>query len=358
VNGRFGRLAPVIAALAAGALLAIWAPPLLGAQSEPALRARSATLAEAEKAALLQLYAAESARARAEAELVAVEARSTALADEEQTARKLTEIARRSLAASHELVAATLKALYVEGEADPIAVILGATSLDEVVAGIESLGRAAARNRQLARHAQQQAARLAILSRQLADRRLELDAAVTQARAATARMQRAVTDRAATVAAARAEAGVNERRLRELERRANAAHEASSEINAAPTATTSAENEPSQPAVAEALPESEPVEAPASVLPGPGETTTLVVDAVAYHLPGNTASGIPVGPGVIAVDPSVIPLGTRVFVPGYGPAVAADTGSAIRGNIIDLWMPSTPQAAAWGRRTVTITIYG
>ena len=85
---------------------------------------------------------------------------------------------------------------------------------------------------------------------------------------------------------------------------------------------------------------------------------TLVVDAVAYHLPGHTASGLPVGVGVIAVDPTVIPLGTRVFVPGYGPAVAADVGSAIKGNIIDLWMPTTAQALAWGRRTVTITVYG
>ena len=57
--------------------------------------------------------------------------------------------------------------------------------------------------------------------------------------------------------------------------------------------------------------------------------------------PGSTASGLPVGSGVIAVDPSVIPLGTRVFVPGYGPAVAADVGTAVKGNIIDLWMPST-----------------
>jgi 3D (Asp-Asp-Asp) domain-containing protein len=81
------------------------------------------------------------------------------------------------------------------------------------------------------------------------------------------------------------------------------------------------------------------------------------VDAVAYHLKGRTASGLPVGVGVIAVDPTVIPLGTRVFVPGYGSAVAADVGSAIKGAIIDLWMPSTAQALAWGRRTVTITIY-
>ena len=83
-----------------------------------------------------------------------------------------------------------------------------------------------------------------------------------------------------------------------------------------------------------------------------------MVDAVAYHLPGRTASGLPVGVGVIAVDPRVIPLGTRVLVPGYGAAVAADVGSAIKGAIIDLWMPSTAAARAWGRRTVTITVYG
>ena len=69
-------------------------------------------------------------------------------------------------------------------------------------------------------------------------------------------------------------------------------------------------------------------------------------------------AGCPAGIGVMAVDPSVIPLGTRVFVPGYGPAVAADVGSAVKGLMIDLWMPTTARARAWGRRTVTITVYG
>lgn len=83
----------------------------------------------------------------------------------------------------------------------------------------------------------------------------------------------------------------------------------------------------------------------------------LRVDAVAYHLPGKTASGLPVRKGVVAVDPVLIPLGTRMFVPGYGRAVAADVGTAIKGRIIDLWMPSDEQARAWGRKTVVITIY-
>lgn len=52
-----------------------------------------------------------------------------------------------------------------------------------------------------------------------------------------------------------------------------------------------------------------------------------------------TATGLPQGKGVIAVDPSVIKLGTHLYVPGYGAAVAGDTGGAIRGNMIDVGFP-------------------
>jgi 3D (Asp-Asp-Asp) domain-containing protein len=92
---------------------------------------------------------------------------------------------------------------------------------------------------------------------------------------------------------------------------------------------------------------------------GPSADTpyTLKVDAVAYHLPGKTALGIPVQKGVVAVDPRLIPLGTRLHVPGYGRGIAADVGIAIKGRIIDLWMPNTQAARSWGRRTVRITVY-
>jgi 3D (Asp-Asp-Asp) domain-containing protein len=83
----------------------------------------------------------------------------------------------------------------------------------------------------------------------------------------------------------------------------------------------------------------------------------LKVDAVAYYLPGRTALGVPVGKGVVAVDPKLIPLGTKLHVPGYGPGLAADVGYAIKGRVIDLWFPTTAKARNWGRRTVTITIY-
>ncbi|MEK4228102.1 LysM peptidoglycan-binding and 3D domain-containing protein [Solibacillus sp. FSL H8-0538] len=59
---------------------------------------------------------------------------------------------------------------------------------------------------------------------------------------------------------------------------------------------------------------------------------------------------------VIAVDPKVIPLGTKVWVEGYGEAIAADTGGAIKGNKIDLFMPHKSDAYTWGRKSVTVKI--
>ncbi|MBS3956394.1 MAG: G5 domain-containing protein [Clostridiales bacterium] len=98
----------------------------------------------------------------------------------------------------------------------------------------------------------------------------------------------------------------------------------------------------------------------ASVTPPRGGTKLTVV-ATGYT-PGDpgvddwTATGARAIRGVIAVDPSVIPLGTRVYVPGYGYAVAADTGGAIKGNKIDLCFDTRTEALNWGRRTVTIII--
>ncbi len=90
---------------------------------------------------------------------------------------------------------------------------------------------------------------------------------------------------------------------------------------------------------------------------GAEQAYRIKVDAVAYYLPGRTALGVPVRKGVVAVDPRLIPLGTKLHVPGYGPSLAADVGIAIKGRIIDLWFPTTAEAREWGRRTVTITVY-
>jgi 3D (Asp-Asp-Asp) domain-containing protein len=100
-----------------------------------------------------------------------------------------------------------------------------------------------------------------------------------------------------------------------------------------------------------------PVPPPSGGGGGVAPGSSMTVSATGYSLHGRTATGIPVGWGVVAVDPSVIPLGTRMTIPGYGEGIAADTGSAVLGATIDLWFPTLAQARAWGRRTVTITLH-
>ena len=71
---------------------------------------------------------------------------------------------------------------------------------------------------------------------------------------------------------------------------------------------------------------------------------------------GITASGIPVRPGIVAVDPRVIPLGTRLYVEGYGFALAADTGSAIIGHSIDLFHEDLGEAIQFGRQRLNVWV--
>ncbi|MEW5761818.1 MAG: 3D domain-containing protein [Bacillota bacterium] len=79
--------------------------------------------------------------------------------------------------------------------------------------------------------------------------------------------------------------------------------------------------------------------------------------STAYTYTGqNTASGIPPSRGTAAVDPQVIPLGTRLYVEGYGPARALDVGSSVKGNRIDVFFPTRSEALAWGVRWVNVYI--
>jgi 3D (Asp-Asp-Asp) domain-containing protein len=91
----------------------------------------------------------------------------------------------------------------------------------------------------------------------------------------------------------------------------------------------------------------------------------ITVSASAYTLnctkcSGITATGINLKKNpnakVISVDPKVIPLGSKVYVEGYGYAVAGDKGSSIKGNKIDIFVPSKKDAINWGRKTVKVTI--
>ena len=95
-----------------------------------------------------------------------------------------------------------------------------------------------------------------------------------------------------------------------------------------------------------------------SAIPG-GHAMYVSASGYSAYDPGNskhTASGTLVRRGVIAVDPNVIPLGTRVFIPGYGEAVAEDIGGSIKGHRIDVAFDSHEEALAFGRRDLEIII--
>lgn len=91
--------------------------------------------------------------------------------------------------------------------------------------------------------------------------------------------------------------------------------------------------------------------------------TVYRMEATAYHPSdgdglGITATGTKAGYGTVAVDPEVIELGSSVYVPGYGMAVAADTGGAIIGNRIDLCMETFDECWDFGRRDVDVFVPG
>lgn len=87
----------------------------------------------------------------------------------------------------------------------------------------------------------------------------------------------------------------------------------------------------------------------------------LYVDATAYSpqdpgCGGTTATGVAVRKGIIAVDPNIIPLGTTVYIPGYGKAVAADIGGSVKHNVIDIAFDNRSEALQFGRKSLFIYI--
>ncbi|UUX35326.1 3D domain-containing protein [Fundicoccus culcitae] len=121
-----------------------------------------------------------------------------------------------------------------------------------------------------------------------------------------------------------------------------------------------------EPVVEEPVVEEPVVEEPVVETPADDPTSygrAITVEATAYsrnqpELSNFTANGtdLRVNGAVIAVDPSVIPLGSTVYVPGYGYLTAADTGGAIQGNRIDIHMENLSAAYAFGRQTITIYV--
>jgi 3D (Asp-Asp-Asp) domain-containing protein len=244
-------------------------------------------------------------------------------------------IARRVWRKSVAALATQLRTLYEYGQPDTLSILFGATSIDDAMTRLEQLQRSARLSRETIAQTRSAQVSLARLRRTLAARAADLEQLLAQAEETTAALEQARARRVAYIASLSRQRVLNGKQIKRLQ--------ATSQQIAARSETI-ATDEGAVPAVPTAP-------------QGPVEAGTITVTATGYSLPGHTATGMPVGWGVVAVDPAVIPLGTRLSVPGYGDGVAADVGSAVRGATIDLWFPTLAQARAWGRRTVTVTLH-
>ena len=287
--------------------------------------------------ALLDLYALDTRLHTAQSQLTSLHAQGERLRLQQGLLEQQLSATQRTLKTSQHQLGTNLRLLYKQGDVSALAVVLGAQSLDEAVSKLDALGSVADESQKVVQTTSTAQLRLARLRSSLLERRATIDAAV-----------RAAQQSAKTLASARGERVSFSSRLRGKERLKTA------QILALQTAAARVERKSNEIQATAVLDATQAPAAPTALAP---TGRTLTVSSTGYSLPGRTSTGIPVGWGVIAVDPSVIPLGTRVTVPGYGEAVAADTGSAVRGASIDLWFPTLAQARAWGRRTVTITLH-
>lgn len=307
-----------------------------------ALRAQENALTARLQGATVDLYALDAKLSSARATLAQLRTQSSRL---RVRARQLTQriaATQHTLRMSQMRLGASLRLLYEQGAPDALAVILGAESLDQAVSTLDGLERVSDQSNRFVLTSLSARSRLRALRAELSAHRVQIAAAVRAAAETTRTLASARDDRVMLIAGLQSQQQLKASQIQELEAAVQRAQAKSSALTAVAAARG-------------------PVPAAVGV-PGPGPAPdpsgqTLVVSATAYALPGRTATGLPVGWGIVAVDPTVIPLGTRMTIPGYGEGVAADVGSGIRGAMIDLWFPTVAQADAWGRRTVTITLH-
>lgn len=324
-GGRESRLA--LGLVLASALLL--GASLAGAQNTAKLRQHQRVLASKSNGALLGLFALDSRLARARTEFTRIHARVTELQAERRQIREQLTVVAQNLRVSQRLLGAHLRTLYEEGEPDAIAVLLGADSLDDAVTRLNELEQSARQGADAVTDTRNGRAKLAELAGTLAAQIREARRLEARARETAAALTAAREQRVAYLASLARQRRLTARQIRSLDTRARRVVEQAQAVQAE-------------------------TPAPAAVV---AAGSTITVTATGYSLPGHTSTGLPVGPGVVAVDPGVIPLGTRMSIPGYGDGVAADTGSAVSGHTIDLWFPTLTDALAWGRRTVAITLH-
>jgi 3D (Asp-Asp-Asp) domain-containing protein len=337
------RLLPFVAI----ALAVLAAPAVSGAipsHGVSALRAHDAALAAKSRAAVLDLYSLDQRFAETQSKLTTLQAQAQSLRAQRASLVHQLNIAKRGAHLAQGRLGARLRALYEQGNVEPLEIVFGAKTIDEAMTSLDNLSRMTSQGEDVIRELKTARANLGAASRRLTAREAALAAATRQARATADALASTRAARSSYIGSLAAERRMTQGQISSLLAQADAARLKSEQLaRAAATASTVSIPASAAPAFASVAPTA--------------AGNTITVSATGYALSGRTATGLPVGWGVAAVDPSVIPLGTHMSIPGYGEAVAADTGGAIVGSTIDLWFPTVAQANAWGRRTVTITLH-
>jgi 3D (Asp-Asp-Asp) domain-containing protein/predicted nucleic acid-binding Zn-ribbon protein len=331
---RFAALGTLfVAALLSSSTARADDPAALRSEAER-LREQNDSLAARSRAALLDLYSLERRLARAEARVAALHARRAALEREEASAQRRLRIARADLAEAERHLGLRLSELYMRGEVDPIAVLLAAESLDDALSAFDGLTRLANQDASILGQLRDARRALRDAIAAMAERQAALNGVLAQAEQEQAALAAARSEQAGYIASLAGRRALNAEQVARLSAQAERASEST----------------PPAPA-----PEPEPESQPPG--PRPPGGSPMTVDVVAYCGGVGTASGLPLGWGTVAVDTDVFPFGTKMYIPGYGDGIAADRGTAIIGRIIDIWFPTCAQARAWGRKTLTITVF-
>jgi 3D (Asp-Asp-Asp) domain-containing protein/peptidoglycan hydrolase CwlO-like protein len=224
---------------------------------------------------------------------------------------------RARLTTKRKALAARARSLYVNGRMSKLAMLVSSRGVTDYMNRSDMMQKIAERDAQMISDTRREAETLNASLSQLKHDKSEIDKVTAEARSRQQRLEKSRSERAAVVAAA----GANSQ---QVVAQSGQVEQKMKEINpAAPTVT----GRPT------------------------GKVMTMVATAYSPEEPGlddHTASGMRATRGVVAVDPRVIPLGTRLNVEGYGNCIAGDTGSAIKGNRIDLCFDTLEEMEAYG----------
>ena len=230
---------------------------------------------------------------------------------------------RKRLASKRHALADRARNIYVNGRSNTLTILLGSQDISEFFKRTDYLSKINQRDTDLVVSTKRAARELSAKLSDLKKRKQEVDGVASELKSKKERLVSARAEREKVIASAGEQAAAVQEQSTSVETKM-------SDLN--PPAPTGHRT---------------------------GRFLTMVATGYSPQEPGlndHTATGMKAQHGVVAVDPSVIPLGTRLYVEGYGNAIAADTGSAIKGNRIDLCFDTLSECNKYGRRTVKVEI--